>query len=150
MPQSFASLSCHIVFSTKNRLPMIAPELQPRLFAYFGGILPEKKCVLLAAGGVEDHVHLLVSLGREVSVAEVVRLLKANSSKWLHETEPSLQAFAWQAGYGAFSVSQSNLDVVKHYLANQAEHHRGRTFQEEFLEFLRRHQIEYDERYLWD
>jgi REP element-mobilizing transposase RayT len=150
MPQSFASLHCHLVFSTKNRVPLITPPLQPRLFAYCGGILRETGCALVAAGGTPDHVHLLVSLGREVAVAEAVRLVKANSSKWVHETFPDQHAFAWQAGYGAFAVSYSRLGPVKDYLARQAEHHRKKTFQEEFVAFLRRHGIEFDERHLWD
>jgi REP element-mobilizing transposase RayT len=150
MPQSYAALYCHFVFSTKNREPTIAADLQPRLFAYIGGTLRDIKCVLLAAGGIEDHVHLLVSLSREVSVAQTVREIKANSSRWVHESFPQLQAFAWQNGYGAFSVSRSQLDPVKAYLANQREHHRKRTFQQEFIALLKKHDIEYDERYLWD
>jgi REP element-mobilizing transposase RayT len=150
VPQSFACLHCHVIFSTKSRVPSLAPEFLPRLFDYFGGVLRNRDCALVAAGGMPDHVHLLASLSREVSVAEVVRLVKANSSKWIHETVPALASFAWQNGYGAFAVSYSNLGAVKDYLARQAEHHRVRTFQEEFLEFLRRHAIEYDERYIWD
>jgi putative transposase len=150
VPQSLAALYCHIVFSTKNREPMIAADLRPRLYAYFGGTLRENRCVLLAAGGIPDHVHLLVSLGREASVAEAVRLVKANSSKWVHETFPDRSSFFWQTGYGAFSVSYSNLDRVKHYLATQEEHHRKHTFQDEYRLLLERHGVEYDERYVWD
>src|SRR5262245_44322871 len=104
-----------------------------------GGIARNEKCVLLAAGGVPDHVHLLVSLSKEIAVADVLRLIKTNSSKWIHETFPAMASFAWQAGYGAFSVSYSNTDAVKRYIANQAEHHRVKTFQEEFVMFLKRH-----------
>jgi REP element-mobilizing transposase RayT len=150
MPQSYAALYCHIIFSTKNREPFIKPEWQPRLYFYMGGILKEEKCVLLAAGGIADHVHLLVSLSREVAVAPLLRVLKSNSSNWVHETFPDLSAFAWQTGYGAFSVSHSNRDQVKHYLARQEEHHRKQPFQEEFLAFLHLHDIPYDERYIWD
>jgi putative transposase len=150
MPQSFAALYCHIIFSTKHREPLISREVQPRLFAYIGGGLRDEGNVLLAAGGMPDHVHLLVSLKRQTSVAEVVRLVKANSSGWVHQTIPELRGFAWQNGYGAFSVSTSALPAVKHYLAGQEEHHRTRTFQEEFVEFLKKHEIEYDERYLWE
>src|SRR5581483_7183988 len=124
MPQSYFSVNLHLIFSTKHRDPLITADLQPRLFEYVGGILREQSSVLLAAGGMPDHVHLLVSLGKEISVAELLRLVKANSSKWVHDTYPSLRHFAWQSGYGAFSVSFSNLPVVKRYLANQAEHHR--------------------------
>ncbi len=150
MPQSFASLHCHLIFSTKNRASLITADIQPRLYAYWGGICKEQGYPLIAAGGTADHVHLLVSLSREVSVAEVVRVLKANSSKWVHETFAERREFGWQNGYAAFAVSCSNIDAVKRYLARQEEHHRKQTFQEEFIAFLRRHHIEYDERYLWE
>jgi REP element-mobilizing transposase RayT len=150
MPQSFAALHYHVIFSTKNRAPAITPDLQPRLYAYVGGILRQNQSVLLAAGGMPDHVHLLVGLSKELTVSEALRLIKANSSKWVHETFPEQRSFAWQAGYRTFTVSCSNLESVKAYLANQAEHHRVRTFQEEFVAFLKRHGLAYDERYLWD
>ena len=150
MPQSFAALYCHFIFSTKHREPLISRELQPRLFAYIGGGLRNEGSVLLAAGGMPDHVHLLASLSRQTSVAEVVRLVKANSSGWVHQTFPEMQGFAWQNGYGAFSVSASALPAVKRYLAGQEEHHRTRTFQQEFVAFLKKHEIEHDERYLWE
>jgi len=150
MPQSFASLHVHIVFSTKSRAPLIASDLAPRLYEYLGGILRAHGSVLVAAGGMPDHVHLLCSFGREISVAEALRVIKANSSRWIHETFPNQRGFAWQAGYGAFAVSYSNLPTVKRYLAQQAEHHRVRTFQEEFLALLRRHNLRFDESHLWD
>ncbi len=150
MPQSFTSLHHHLVFSTKNRESLITDEVQPRLYEYIGGILRAHGCALLAAGGMPDHVHLLVSLDKQLSIAETLRIVKANSSFWVHENFPVLLAFAWQAGYGAFAVSYSNLDRVKGYIGRQAEHHRRVSFQEEFLAFLKRHGIEYDERYLWD
>ena len=149
MPQSFASLHCHIVFSTKHREPSIEPEIQSRLFEYIGGILRNHSCCLIAAGGMPDHVHPLVSLGRTLAVADTVRLIKSNSSSWMHE-ELALPDFRWQNGYGAFAVSYSNVDPVKSYLANQERHHRGASFQDEFREFLRRHDLEWDERYVWD
>jgi REP element-mobilizing transposase RayT len=150
MPQSFASLHNHIIVSTKNRVAAISPDLQPRLYEYLGGILRAQDGVLLAAGGMPDHVHLLVGLTKEMAVAEAVRLLKSNSSKWIHETFTEHSKFAWQAGYGAFTVSYSNRHQVRKYIAGQVEHHRTRTFQEEFVAFLKRHHIEYDERYLWE
>jgi REP element-mobilizing transposase RayT len=150
MPQSFASLTYHIIFSTKSRAPLLTGELVPRLYDYIGGILKPNDGILLAAGGMPDHVHLLTSLGRETSVAVAVRLIKANSSKWIHETFPEHRSFAWQTGYGAFTVSYSNMSSVKCYIAGQVEHHRTVTFQEEFREFLKRHGIECDERYIWD
>jgi REP element-mobilizing transposase RayT len=149
MPQSFSSLHCHIVFSTKNRQAWINRELQPRVYEYIGGILRNNSCALIAAGGMPDHVHLLVSLGRTVSVSEVVRLIKTNSSGWIHD-ELRLRDFQWQTGYGAFAVSYSNVEVVQQYLAKQEEHHRVRTFEDEFRELLRRHGLEWDERYVWD
>jgi len=150
MPQSFGSLHFHLIFSTKNRYPSIDPDLQSRLYEYIGGIVRAQKSALLAAGGMPDHVHLLVSLSRELSIAEILRLIKANSSKWVHSTFPDRRQFAWQAGYGAFSVSFSSLADAKEYIGHQAEHHRVRTFQDEYREFLRRHELEWDERYVWD
>ena len=149
MPQSFSSLDCHIVFSTKHRQPQIKPAVQPRLFEYIGGILRNHSSRLIAAGGMPDHVHLLASLGRTLAVADAVRLIKSNSSGWIHD-ELALADFRWQDGYGAFAVSYSNIDQVKSYLANQEQHHRRVSFQEEFLEFLRRHDVPWDERYVWD
>jgi REP element-mobilizing transposase RayT len=151
MPQSFVSLHYHLIFSTKNRVPRISTEVQPRLFEYIGGILRAEGCVLEAAGAMPDHVHLLVSLNKQLSISEALRIIKASSSRWLHETFPDpLSDFTWQAGYGVFTVSASHREKVRAYLSRQAEHHRKMTFQEEFLAFLRRHGIEYDERYLWD
>jgi REP element-mobilizing transposase RayT len=150
MPQSFTSLHYHLIFSTKDRVPMITADLQGRLYEYLGGILRSEKSILLAAGGMPDHVHLLCSLSKELAIASALRLLKANSSKWIHETFPQQPSFAWQTGYGAFAVSYSHLDRVKRYIAGQAQHHRRITFQEELVAFLRRHRIEFDERYLWD
>jgi REP element-mobilizing transposase RayT len=150
MPQSFTSLHYHLISSTKNRVPAVTADMQTHLYKYLGGILRSEKGILLAAGGMPDHVHLLCSLSKELAIASALRLLKANSSKWIHETFPQHRSFAWQAGYGAFAVSYSHLERVKLYIARQAQHHRRTTFQEEFVAFLRRHRIEFDERYLWD
>jgi putative transposase len=149
MPQSFSFLHCHIIFRTKHRQPQISADLQPRLFEYIGGILRNNSSALIAAGGMPDHVHLLASLGRTLAAADAVRLIKTNSSGWIHD-ELRFPEFQWQNGYGAFAVSFSNVDQVKSYLSNQEEHHRRLTFQEEFCEFLRRHNLEWDERYVWD
>ncbi|MBL9123763.1 MAG: IS200/IS605 family transposase [Planctomycetaceae bacterium] len=149
MPQSFGSLHCHIVFSTKHREAWIKPDVQPRLFEYIGGILRNHSSPLVAAGGMQDHVHLLVSLARDSTVADAVRVVKSNSSRWLQETV-RLKGFHWQDGYGAFAVSYSNLEQVKSYLANQEQHHRGQSYQDEFREFLRRHNLAWDEEYVWD
>ena len=150
MPQSFICLHCHMVFSTKNRVPMIGQDLTPRLYGYLGGIVDNLGGSLVAAGGMPDHVHLIVSLGKTMSTADTVRTIKSNSSGWVHDTFPEMRRFAWQTGYGAFAVSYSDLNRVKQYIADQREHHRVRTFQEEFRALLERHNIEYDERYIWD
>jgi putative transposase len=141
-------LHTHFVFSTKDREPQIKPEWQERLYAYIGGIVRVKKCRLIAAGGMEDHVHLLVGMHQSVAPADLVRDVKASSSGWVHDElkEP----FEWQTKYGAFAVSKSGLDAVVQYINTQAEHHKRMTFQEEYLEFLKRHGIEYDPRYVFE
>jgi len=115
-----------------------------------GGILRNQNGRLISAGGIEDHVHLLVSLSRQASISDTLRDLKSNSSGWIHETVPDQRFFKWQSGYGAFSVSYSALDSVRMYLANQKAHHAKQTFQEEFIAILKLHELEYDERYIWD
>jgi putative transposase len=150
MPQSFVSLHCHLVFSTKHRQPLIDNDLPSRLFEYIGGVARGLNSTLIAAGGMPDHVHLLVSMNKEIAVSNYLREIKAESSKWIHQTFPERREFAWQAGYGAFAVSYSQIDEVKKYIDNQVEHHRVRTFQEEFVAMLKKHHIEFDERYLWD
>ncbi len=150
MPQSIACMNCHVVFSTKNREPLIVPDMASRLYEYLGGICRQTGNDLGAAGGMPDHVHLVLSLGRQACLADAVRDIKSNSSRWIHQTFTNLRGFAWQNGYGAFAVSYSNLDEVKRYIADQQKHHRVRTFQEEFIAFLERHRLKYDERYVWD
>ena len=150
MAHTFTNLLTHVIFSTKDRTPSINVELKPQLFAYMGGIVRECKGVALTVNGIADHVHLLLRLPPTISLAEIMRVLKTNSSRWVHEKWPLHSAFGWQAGYGAFSVSQSNVSAVLHYITNQEEHHRKVSFQEEFIAYLRRHGIEYDERYIWE
>jgi len=150
MPQSLASIHLHLVFSTKKREPWLTEEYTTRLYDYIGGTLRGNGCALLAAGGMPDHIHLLVSLSRELSVAQLVGLVKSNSSRWIHETFPKLAKFAWQAGYGAFGVSFSKIPNVRAYIANQKKHHAKQTFQDEFRDFLRRHEMQWDEDYVWD
>jgi putative transposase len=147
---SFTCLHYHLVFSTKHREALIDETWQQRLFDYIGGIIRQQNGVLLAAGGMPDHVHLLASIHKTVAIADAVRDIKANSSNWVHTEIPHQSGFAWQAGYGAFTVSFSGLDAVREYLARQKKHHRVRTFQEEFLKMLRLHGIEIDERFIWD
>jgi len=139
----------HVVFSTKGRQPTITPELQNRLWAYMGGIARENHMKALSIGGTEDHVHVLLSLPATLPVAKAVQLIKGGSSKWIHDTYAKLQWLGWQEGYGAFSVNVSLLEETIRYIENQGEHHKRKTFQEEYIEFLKRHEIEYDERYVW-
>ena len=147
---SYAQIYLHVVFSTKHREPLIDPTWEARLYSVIGSTLRTVKCTLLAAGGVEDHVHLLVSMARDLSTSVMVRNVKTDSSKWIHDTYPALTQFHWQDGYAAFSVSHSQMGAVRAYIANQKEHHRKQSFQEELRQLLRLHGIEFNERYLWD
>lgn len=150
MPQSFACMQTHVVFSTKQQQMFIDNALQARLYEYIGGTLRKNGNILLAAGGMPDHVHLLISLGKESAISETVRLVKANSSKWGHATFSNQEQFAWQSGYGAFAVSFSHLANARKYIANQHEHHQRLTLQDELKTLLQRHHVEYDEQFLWD
>ncbi len=150
MPQSFGSIQVHLVFSTKNREPWIAPAIAERLYDYLGGTLRGNNCSSIAIGGIADHIHLLVSMSREFSASQLIRVLKSNSSRWIHDTFPTMAGFAWQSGYGAFSVSYSQIEVVKAYILNQEQHHKKQTFQDEFLALLEAHRLEWDERYVWN
>ncbi len=146
---SYISSYFHCVFSTKERRPFITPELQTRLWPFLGGIARQNQMKAIEVGGVQDHVHILLSLPSTMAVAKALQLIKGGSSKWIHETFPEHRTFAWQDEYGAFSVSVSQLDKTIEYIRGQAEHHRKMTFQEEFLALLKKHRLEYDERYLW-
>lgn len=149
MGQSYTRLYYHIIFSTKDRARQITNDFRSRLYEYLGGIIARENGRLIAAGGAADHVHLVVSLNATAALADVLRIVKTNSSKWVHETFPDKADFAWQPGYAAFSVSSSKLEDVRTYIANQEEHHRQTTFEEEFVAFLNRHGISYDRKYLW-
>ena len=129
---------------------MITPELQARLFQYIGGIARENKIKLLAAGGVDDHVHLLVSMPSTISISKALQLIKGGSSKWIHETFPEHRLFEWQQGYGAFSIGIGDIERTINYINNQAEHHGKMDFKIEFRAFLKKHGIEYDEQYIFD
>jgi putative transposase len=150
MAQTFTNLLVHCIFSTKGRAPAIHPDIAPKLFAYMGGIVRSIDGVAPLINGVADHVHLLLSLPPTLCVSDAMRVVKTNSSKWLHEEWPAHGEFAWQNGYGAFSVSRSNVEAVSAYIAKQEEHHRRMTFQEELLALLKKHGIDYDERYIWE
>jgi len=146
---SYVSSYFHCVFSTKERRPLITPALRERLWPFLGGIARQNKMKAIEIGGVEDHVHILLSLPSTMAISKALQLLKGGSSKWIHETFPEYRLFAWQEEYGAFSVSVSQLDKTIDYIKRQEPHHRKMTFQEEFLALLKKHRIEYDERYLW-
>ncbi|MGO8835790.1 MAG: IS200/IS605 family transposase [Limisphaerales bacterium] len=150
MANTFTSLHYHVIFSTKHREPWIAHDIEERVWKFLGGIARENGMKALLIGGMPDHVHLALALPPAQSVSKALQLLKGGSSKWIKDTLPQMRGFAWQDGYGAFTVSKSNLPEVTTYIQNQREHHRIKTFQEEFLAFLVRHGVEYDERYLWD
>ena len=148
MGSTYLSLHYHITFSTKYRNPWILDAWRDRLHEYLGGTVRGLHGVAQAIGGVEDHVHLLIGLRATHCLADVLREIKGSSSKWVHE-ELKKPLFAWQEGYGAFTVSASQIEAVKNYIANQEEHHHKRTFQEEYVEFLIQSGVEYDEKYLW-
>jgi putative transposase len=151
MPQSLAKILVHTVFSTKDRHPFLHDkELRAELHRYLGGVLSNHDCQPFIIGGVENHVHLLSTLSRTCEAAEMVKEVKRGSSLWLKTKDPDLRDFAWQNGYGMFSIGFSQIEGVKSYIAGQEEHHRKVSFQDEFRHFLRRYEIEFDERYVWD
>jgi putative transposase len=150
MADTFFSLNVHCVFSTKNREPLLAGEIKDRVWAFMGGIAKQNKIKPLCIGGVADHVHLLVSLPTTLSVAKAVQIIKGGSSTWMHGAFSPLRHFAWQSGYGAFTVSASHIGETIRYIKNQEDHHRLKSFQEEYVAFLKKHGIQFDERYLWD
>jgi putative transposase len=150
MGHSYTNLLYHIVFSTKDRQPWLDTETSTRLYDYLGGAIRSEKGTSISINGCADHIHLLAKLRQDKAVSDVLRDIKANSSGWVHREFPKLKAFGWQSGYGAFTVSQSQVKTVKRYIANQQVHHRRRSFKEEFIALLEAHEIEYDAKYLWD
>ena len=148
MAHTYYNLLIHFIFSTKDRAPFIDEHIRERLIRYMGGVVRELKGTAEAINAVEDHVHILISMSSDVAAGEMMRVVKTNSSRWVHETWPARE-FAWQEGYAAFTVSESNAEKVKEYIARQVEHHRTKSFQEEYLEFLKRHRVEYDPRFIW-
>jgi len=147
MAHTYVSGLVHCVFSTKNRCKCIGEELRPKLWAYLGGIARQNGMKALAVGGMDDHVHVLLSLPGTIAIAKAVQLLKGGSSKWINE-HPGPE-FHWQEGYGAFTVSISHLDATMEYIQAQPEHHKRHSFEEEFIAFLKKHRIAYDARYVW-
>jgi REP element-mobilizing transposase RayT len=150
MANTYTSLHHHFVFSTKNRERWITTDAEERIWAYLAGIATRNKMRPIRIGGVEDHVHVLLGAPATLAPSKIAQLLKGGSSAWVHDSFPRMKSFAWQDGYGAFSVSKSSLPDVADYIRTQREHHRTRTFQEEYLAFLRKHEVDFDERYHWD
>ncbi|HJS98676.1 MAG TPA: IS200/IS605 family transposase [Terriglobales bacterium] len=149
MSHTYSNLLVHVIFSTQERRPYITSEIQPNLFAYVGGIVRGLRGKALAVGGTTDHLHLLMRLPQDTSVADVVRTVKTNSSRWIHQKWPKRARFSWQTGYASFSVSESSVSAVTRYILEQRKHHQRRSFQEEFLAFLTKNGISYDCRYVW-
>jgi len=149
MAGTFTNLLYHLVFSTKNREPLIVPALRDELYPYIGGILHGEKGILLEVGGTPDHVHLVAKVRPDIAISDMLRLIKGNSSKWVNERTDQKERFEWQAGYGAFTASESQCGAVREYVRTQVRHHHKATFQEEFVAMLERHQISYDARYIW-
>ena len=149
MAHTFSNLLVHVIFSTKDRIASIRPEWRLDLHAYLGGIIRQLGGRALAINGTADHVHLLLSMPAALSVAEAVRVIKANSSRWVNREHAVKRTFAWQTGYAAYSVSHSNAALVVRYIRKQEDHHRRVSFQEEYLEFLKKNGIEYDARFVW-
>jgi len=150
MPQSLSKVILHIVFSTKNREPWLDSAVRPRMHAYLATICRDVGADFMHVGGVADHVHIVTTLPRTISQAQLIEQMKKASSKWIKALDARYRGFFWQRGYGAFSVSPSQLDSVLEYVSKQQEHHRTRTFQEEYRELLRKHRVDFDERYVWD
>jgi putative transposase len=150
MPQSLARFHVHLIFSTKNREQILHDQIRESLHAYMAIVLQKLECSPTLINSVEDHVHILFELARPVSVSQAVEDVKKSSSKWIKTQGTEFAGFAWQAGYAAFAVSESNVQAVRDYISNQKEHHRHKSFQEEYHAFLERHHVAYDERYVWD
>lgn len=149
MAQTLVSLLAHIVFSTKNRMPLITPDIEIELHPYMAGTANNLGCRCLAINGTENHVHLFLSLSKNLALSAVVAEIKKSSSKWIKTKGPEWQNFKWQVGYGAFSIGESNVAALKRYIAGQKEHHRHLSFEEEFLTLLEKYQVTYDTAYLW-
>jgi putative transposase len=150
MPQSLSSVLIHLIYSTKNREPLITPRIERELYAYQIAVLRELDCSCIAINGRNDHLHTLFSLSRKVRLCDVIGEIKKRSSKWIKTMGSEFRGFAWQSGYGAFSIGQSSIVVLRRYIEQQAEHHQNRSFQEEYRMFLTKYEIAFDERYVWD
>lgn len=150
MPQSLSNILIHLIWSTKDRHPWLKADIRETTHAFLAGAVRQLDCEAYRVGGVSDHVHIAVRLSRTLSVADLVKEIKTASSKWLKTQDATLAGFCWQQGYGAFSVGMSQKEVLLHYIDVQEEHHRTRTFQDEYRAFLKKYGIDYDERFVWD
>jgi putative transposase len=150
MPQSLVRILVHVCFSTKNRVDLINPEIENELFGYLHGIVENNKSKLILANGTTNHVHLLISLGKVLSISELIGDIKRDSSSWIKKQDANFSNFYWQEGYGAFSVGQTEDETVIKYIANQKEHHETKDYKTEFRGFLKKYNIDYDEKYVWD
>ncbi len=150
MGQSLVKNYIHIIFSTKNREPLIHPPYEDEIHSYLGGICKKLECPPIKIGGYTDHIHILCMLSKKIALMKLIEEIKSHSSKWIKTKHDSLQSFYWQDGYGAFSVNPSQVDSVIEYIANQHTHHSTKTFQDEYRAFLKKYNVEYDEQYVWD
>jgi REP element-mobilizing transposase RayT len=150
MANTYSNLFYHIVFSTKNREDFIASEIESRVWAYTGGVARKHKMSALQVGGIENHIHALILAPPTIAPCKIAQWIKGDSSKWMHEEFPPIRGFAWQDGYGIFTVSKSSVPKVIEYIRNQREHHLGQSFEDEYLEMLKLHGVDYDERFLFD
>ncbi len=150
MPQSLSNILLHIVFSTKNRIDLIQPEIEKDLHAYMATIFSNESCPILIINGTSNHIHALCRLERTVTVAHLLEMVKKGSSKWIKTQGNEFADFAWQAGYGAFSIGASNIEALKHYIQNQKQHHQTLSFEDEYRALLKKYNIEFDEKYMWD
>jgi REP element-mobilizing transposase RayT len=150
MGQSLVKNYVHITFSTKNRMPIIIDEIAEELYSYIAGICKNLECYPIKVGGFYDHIHILTSLSKKIALMDLLEKVKANSSKWIKTKSDDLKKFYWQNGYGVFSVHPYEVDKVIEYIENQKEHHRKKTFQDEYRAFLKKYKVEFDEKYVWD
>ncbi|HSI75064.1 MAG TPA: IS200/IS605 family transposase [Lunatimonas sp.] len=150
MGQSLAQIYIHLIFSTKNRQPLLHSPFEEELHRYIGGICNRKDCIPIKIGGYTDHVHILCKLSKKVTIMNLLEEIKSHSSKWIKTLDKSLENFYWQDGYGAFSINPAQIDAAIKYIANQKEHHKKISFQDEYRAFLRKYHVEYNERYVWD
>jgi putative transposase len=149
MGSTLTNIVIHVIFSTKNREPKIVPEIRDELYRYIGGIIKGEGGILIEIGGISEHIHLLIKIRTVHTLADILKKIKGNSSRWVNDRKQLKEKFAWQEGYGAFSVSESKVPGVMKYLREQEKHHRSLSFKEEFIRLLELHRVEYDGRYLW-